>query len=82
MCLGVPGEVREVVPGALRMGTVAFGPLLKQVCLEYVPEAEVGDYVIVHAGFAISRLDREAAERVLATLGEADQAASSAGGRP
>jgi hydrogenase expression/formation protein HypC len=75
MCLGVPGELREVREGALRMGTVAFGPLLKEVCLAYVPEAEVGDFVIVHAGFAISRLDAAAAARALEALGEAERAA-------
>ena len=68
MCLGVPGEVKAVADGNLRMGRVAFGGILKEVCLAYVPEAEVGDFVVVHAGFAISRIDREAAERVFSML--------------
>jgi hydrogenase expression/formation protein HypC len=70
MCLGVPGEVMTVVDGPLRMGRVAFGGVIKEVCLAYVPEAGVGDFVIVHAGFAISRIDREAAARVFSYLDE------------
>ena len=68
MCLGIPGEVLSVDTGVLRTGRVAFGGIVKEVCLAYVPEAAVGDYVIVHAGFAISRLDREAAESVFSYL--------------
>jgi hydrogenase expression/formation protein HypC len=68
MCLGIPGEIRTVVDGMLRTGRVDFGGVVKEVCLVYVPEAAVGDFVVVHAGFAISRLDREAAERVLTSL--------------
>lgn len=70
MCLGIPGEVKSIVSGALRMGKVAFGGIVKEVCLEYVPEAEVGDFVVVHAGFAISRVDREGALAVFAYLDE------------
>jgi hydrogenase expression/formation protein HypC len=70
MCLGVPGEVMTVVDGPLRTGRVAFGGIVKDVCLAYVPEAAVGDFVIVHAGFAISRIDREAAARVFSYLDE------------
>lgn len=68
MCLGVPGEVKSIVEGDLRMGRVAFGGVVKEVCLAYVPEAQVGDFVVVHAGFAISRIDRDAAERVFSYL--------------
>jgi hydrogenase expression/formation protein HypC len=68
MCLGIPGEVLSVEDDALRTGRVAFGGVVKEVSLAYVPEARVGDYVVVHAGFAISRLDRAAAERVFAYL--------------
>jgi hydrogenase expression/formation protein HypC len=70
MCLGIPGEVKSVVEGDLRMGRVAFGGVVKEVCLAYVPEAQVGDFVIVHAGFAISRVDREGAARVFSYLEE------------
>jgi hydrogenase expression/formation protein HypC len=68
MCLGIPGEVLSVEDDALRTGRVAFGGVVKEVSLAYVPEARVGDYVVVHAGFAISRLDRAAAERVFSYL--------------
>ncbi len=68
MCLGVPGEVQAVTDGDLRMGRVSFGGVVKEVCLAYVPEAGVGDFVVVHAGFAISRIDRAAATRVFADL--------------
>jgi hydrogenase expression/formation protein HypC len=74
MCLGIPGEVLSVREEGLRSGRVGFAGVVKEICLAYVPEAVVGDFVIVHAGFAISRVDREAAERVfsyLAQLGEA-----------
>jgi hydrogenase expression/formation protein HypC len=70
MCLGVPGEVKTISEGDLRMGRVAFGGVVKEVCLAYVPEAGVGDFVVVHAGFAISRIDREAASRVFSYLDE------------
>jgi hydrogenase expression/formation protein HypC len=71
MCLGIPGEIRSVREGPLRMGCVAFGGIIKEVCLAYVPEAKIGDFVIVHAGFAITRLDAERAERVFTYLEEA-----------
>ena len=70
MCLGIPGEIRTVRDGELRTGTVAFGGIVKDVCLAYVPEAGVGDYVVVHAGFAISVIDPEAAARVFSYLDE------------
>ena len=70
MCLGIPGEVRSVTEGELRSGTVAFGGIVKEVCLAYVPEAQVGDYVVVHAGFAISVIDAAAAARVFSYLDE------------
>lgn len=70
MCLGIPGEVLSTVDGPLRMGRVAFGKVIKEVCLAYVPEAAPGDFVVVHAGFAISRVDPEGARRVFAYLEE------------
>ena len=70
MCLGVPGEIQSIVEGELRMGRVTFGGILKDICLAYVPEASVGDFVVVHAGFAISCIDREAAARVFSYLEE------------
>lgn len=72
MCLGVPGRIVDVRTPAdrpdLRMGTVDFGGLRRQVCLAYTPEAGTGDYVIVHVGFAISLVDRDEAARTLAVL--------------
>ena len=61
MCLGIPGKVLSTEEGDLRMGRVAFGGIVKEVCLEYTPEAREGDYVVVHVGFAISVLDEAAA---------------------
>ncbi len=71
MCLGVPGRIVEVQEdGLMRMGKVDFGGITRQVCLAYVPEAQVGDWVIVHVGFAISRLEEEEALETLQLLGE------------
>jgi hydrogenase expression/formation protein HypC len=63
MCLGVPGKVINIEdnPLGVRMGKVSFGGIVKEVCLAYTPEAQIEDYVIVHAGFAISRLDEKEA---------------------
>jgi len=68
MCLGIPGEILSIGHDSLRTSRVAFGGVVKEVCVAYVPEAQVGDYVVVHAGFAISRLDRAAAARVFSYL--------------
>ncbi len=72
MCLGVPGKVIEIQDDALgmTMGRVDFGGIVKQVCLAYTPEAELGDYVIVHVGFAISRIDEVEARQVFEYLRE------------
>lgn len=70
MCLAVPGQVRSIEGDALRTATVSFGGVTKSVSLALVPEAQVGDYVIVHVGFAISKLDEEAARRTLETYAD------------
>jgi hydrogenase expression/formation protein HypC len=71
MCLGVPGRITRVQQNDLmRMGKVDFGGVTREVSLAYVPEAEIGDYVIVHAGFAISRLDEAEAEETLELMVE------------
>jgi hydrogenase expression/formation protein HypC len=70
MCLGVPGKILDVREGDLRYGHVAFGGVVRDVCLEYVPEAREGDWVIVHVGFAISRIDEAEAARVFSYLEE------------
>jgi hydrogenase expression/formation protein HypC len=73
MCLAVPGRVLEVFQeGELRMAKVAFGGVARRVCLEYTPEAVPGDYVLVHVGFALSRIDEAEAERTFALLRELD----------
>jgi len=65
MCLAVPGQVLTIENDPLRTGTVSFAGVTKTVSLAMVPDAQVGDYVIVHVGFAISRLDETAARRSL-----------------
>jgi hydrogenase expression/formation protein HypC len=67
MCLAIPGKVEEITTdGLIRVGRVNFGGVVKNVCLDYVPEVVVGDYTIVHVGFAISKIDEETAEQTLA----------------
>ncbi len=62
MCLSIPGKITEVyADGSLIMGKVDFGGVLKEVCLDYVPEAQTGQYVLIHVGFAISVLDEDEA---------------------
>ncbi|MCX6059602.1 MAG: HypC/HybG/HupF family hydrogenase formation chaperone [Chloroflexi bacterium] len=62
MCLSIPGKITEVYEdGSLIMGKVDFGGVLKEVCLDYVPEAQTGQYVLIHVGFAISVLDEDEA---------------------
>jgi len=70
MCLGVPGKILSLEPNAvgMTMGKVSFGGVAKEVCLAYVPEAQVGDYVIVHAGFALNMLDEQEANEVFELL--------------
>jgi hydrogenase expression/formation protein HypC len=76
MCLGVPGRIVEITHEApLRTGRVDFGGIAKDVCLFYVPEAQPGDYVLVHVGFALSRIDEEEARRTLESLRRAGQLA-------
>ena len=72
MCLGIPGEILETHagPGGLRYGTVRFGGASREVCLEYVPEAAVGDFVIVHEGLALSRISPEDAAETFRYLEE------------
>ena len=71
MCLGVPGKVVEIYEAnGTRMGVVDFGGLKKEACLAYVPEVGVGDYTIIHVGFAITQLDEQSAQETLALLRE------------
>lgn len=70
MCLAIPGKVLEIQKDAqgVRMGKTNFGGIVKQVCLEYTPEVECGDYVLVHVGFALSKVDEEEAHRTYKAL--------------
>ncbi|MGP8271607.1 MAG: HypC/HybG/HupF family hydrogenase formation chaperone [Terracidiphilus sp.] len=93
MCLAIPGKVEEITSeGGLRVGRVNFGGIVKRVCLDYVPEVEVGDYTIVHVGFALSKIDEETAEQTLRDfremgmleeeLAEGDEAFARAASKP
>ncbi len=83
MCLGVPARIEEIYSkDGLQMARVDFGGVSREVCLDYVPEAKVGDYCIIHVGFAISLLSEAEAQETLALLNEIseieDEAASAA----
>lgn len=77
MCLAIPGRILDLFEDrGLRMGRVDFGGTVRKVCLEHLPEAGVGDYVLVHVGFALSRVDPEEAARTyrfLEELGQLDE---------
>ncbi len=81
MCLGIPGKIIsfEESPIGMHMGKVEFGGVSREVCLAYTPEARVGDWVIVHAGFAISLLDEEEARQTLEALAELAETADERG---
>ncbi len=90
MCLAVPGKITSIsgTDPLTRMGRIDYGGILKEASLAYVPEANVGDYVIVHVGFAISRVDEEEANKVfeylreMEELSELDQAQENPPGPP
>ena len=75
MCLAIPGKVIEVAddPFGVRMGRANFGGIVKQVCLQYTPEVQPGDYVLVHVGFALGKVDEAEAERTYKLLEEMEQ---------
>lgn len=74
MCLGVPGKILDCFEShGLRMAKVEFGGIVRDACLECIPEARAGDYVLVHVGFAISRIDEEQAARTYRLLEEMGQ---------
>jgi hydrogenase expression/formation protein HypC len=71
MCLAIPGEIVDLHEhDGLRFATVMFGGITREVCLEYQPDAGLGDYVLVHVGFAIARVDADEAERQFEILKE------------
>lgn len=75
MCLAIPGKLIDISADAhgVRMGKANFGGIVKQICLEYTPEVNVGDYVLVHVGFALSKVDEEEAKRTYGALKQLDQ---------
>jgi hydrogenase expression/formation protein HypC len=75
MCLAIPGKLIEIVQhtSGIRMGRADFGGVVKQICLEYTPEAQLDDYVLVHVGFALSTIDEEEATRTFNLLDEMKQ---------
>ncbi|MGH4032063.1 HypC/HybG/HupF family hydrogenase formation chaperone [Actinomycetota bacterium Odt1-20B] len=81
MCLGIPGRILDVHDSdGVRMGSVDFGGVRREVCLAYCPHADAGSYVIVHVGFAITEVDEAEAERTLTVLrAMADQVAGELG---
>ena len=75
MCLGIPGKLVEIhMQDDLPMGKVEFGGILKDACLSFTPEAKVGQYVLVHAGFAISLIDEAQAAEIFSYLEQIEQA--------
>jgi hydrogenase expression/formation protein HypC len=74
MCLAIPGKLIEITGDhGIRMGRVNFGGIVKQVCLEYTPDADPGDYVLVHVGFALSKVEEAEAARTYKALQELKQ---------
>ncbi len=71
MCLGIPGKILEIYDmNSLRMCKIDFGGVIREACLEALPDAKVGDYTIVHAGFALNLLSEEEAQETLSLLNE------------
>ena len=72
MCLGVPGQITAILPDnpGMTMGKVSFGGVQREVCLAYVPEAEIGDWVLVHVGFALNVLDEKEAQEIFDALAQ------------
>ncbi len=75
MCLAIPGKIlQQFEAGGMRMAKVQFGGIVREVSLDYVPDAKPGDYVLVHVGFAIGKVDEEEAKRTYEALDELDRA--------
>jgi len=74
MCLGIPGKVIKTFrEHDVLMGKVDFSGVVKQVCLDHVPKVQIGQYVLVHVGFALSQIDEDEAQRVFEFLAQMDQ---------
>jgi hydrogenase expression/formation protein HypC len=84
MCLAIPGKIERISgeEPLTRMGRINFGGIVKEASLAYVPEAEVGDYVIVHVGFALSRVDEVEAQKIFEYLKQMDELAELKEGGP
>lgn len=71
MCLGVPGKIIDIYQqGDLQMGKIDFGGVTREACLAYVPEAQIGDYTVIHVGFALHLISEEEAQETLSLLRE------------
>jgi len=69
MCLGIPGRIIEIYPAnGLKMGKLDFGGVTREACLEYVPEAKIGDYALIHVGFALNLVSEQEAQETLEIL--------------
>ncbi len=80
MCLAIPGRVQEIFEeNGLKMGNIDYSGTISKVCLEYVPEIQVGQYTVVHAGFAISVIDEEEAQKSFAAWKELTEAVAAQG---
>ena len=76
MCLGIPGKIIEIYEtNNVRMGKIDFGGVIKEACLDFLPDIQIGDYTIVHVGFGISQLDEEEALKTLDMLRDLDMLA-------
>ena len=75
MCLAIPGKVLSISGDdpLVRMGRIDFSGIVKEACLAYVPEVQIGDYVIVHVGFALSKVDEDEAQKIFEYLKEMDE---------
>ena len=86
MCLGVPGKVIELYQvNGMKMGKVDFGGVVREACLEYLPDIQIGEYTIIHVGFGISRLNEKEAHETLELLRQMDMLSSElppSGGEP
>ena len=84
MCLAIPGKIESIrgTDPLTRMGRVNFGGILKEASLAFVPEAKIGDYVIVHVGFALSKVDESEAEKIFDYVKQMDDLAELKGAPP
>ncbi len=74
MCLGIPGKITEIYEkDSLKMAKIDFGGIVKEACLAYIPEAKVGNYALIHVGFAISLMDEEEAQATLKLIKEVSE---------